>query len=425
MPLDASAATGAAPASRPRVRDALVVVHRLVGLAIAVFVAVAGITGALLAFYPELDRALNHDLLGVAPPAEGAVPLHPIELRDRVQAAMPPSAVVSYVPLDGAASPRPTSALVVSVEGHPSGHDEWFVDPYTATLRGSRRWGAFEGGTRGIMPFVYRLHYSLALGETGALLLGIVALLWTLDCFVGLYLTLPPRRALVGRERRTPGRWLRRWHASWIVHAGKQFTAIFTWHRASGLWLWAMLLVFAWSSVGFNLVQVYRPATALVLPFADDPRTRLPALEPPRTSPRLDWADAHARAQDVALATARAEGFRVLGENSLGYDASSGLYQYRFHSTLDVSSSRHANTRIWIDGDTGALHGVLRPTGAAGDTVTTWLWSLHWGSVSGGGWPLRAFVAICGVGVFALSVSGVWIWVARRRRRRTARTART
>ncbi len=40
------------------------------------------------------------------------------------------------------------------------------------------------------MPFIWQLHLSLALGEWGAWVLGI-ALVWTLDCLIGFYLTLP------------------------------------------------------------------------------------------------------------------------------------------------------------------------------------------------------------------------------------------
>jgi uncharacterized iron-regulated membrane protein len=67
------------------------------------------------------------------------------------------------------------------------------------------------------MPFVYKLHDELALGMTGIWILGIVALVWTLDCGVGFYLTLP---------------------------AGT---------HALMLWLWVVLLLFAWSSVYMNL----------------------------------------------------------------------------------------------------------------------------------------------------------------------------
>jgi hypothetical protein len=55
------------------------------------------------------------------------------------------------------------------------------------------------------MPFVYDLHMYLALGGTGAWVLGVV--IWTLDCFVGFYLTLPVAIA----------QFWRRWRPSWLI----------------------------------------------------------------------------------------------------------------------------------------------------------------------------------------------------------------
>ncbi len=90
--------------------------HRWAGLAIAAFLIVVGLTGNLLAFYPELNRLFN-----------------------------------------------------------------------------SRAYQITEGW-HNLMPFIYKLHYSLALGSFGIWVLGICALIWTLDCFVEFYLTLPQRR---------------------------------------------------------------------------------------------------------------------------------------------------------------------------------------------------------------------------------------
>ena len=41
------------------------------------------------------------------------------------------------------------------------------------------------------MPFVYQSAHDAGAGEIGAWILGLVALAWTIDCFVGFYLTLP------------------------------------------------------------------------------------------------------------------------------------------------------------------------------------------------------------------------------------------
>jgi hypothetical protein len=64
------------------------------------------------------------------------------------------------------------------------------------------------------------LHYSLHIPEMwgidhwGLWLLGGIAIIWTIDCFVGFYLTLPARR----REAATAERsWWQRWGPAWRV----------------------------------------------------------------------------------------------------------------------------------------------------------------------------------------------------------------
>ena len=80
----------------------------------------------------------------------------------------------------------------------------------------------------------------MALGEKGAWILAILAILWTIDCFVGFYLTLPIKLE----------KFWTRWKPAWLVKwRGGFYRVNFDLHRAGGLWPWAMLFVFAWSSV--------------------------------------------------------------------------------------------------------------------------------------------------------------------------------
>jgi len=65
-------------------RNLLLLTHRWVGLVAAAFLTVAGLTGALLAFYQELDAAINPNLLQVAPQTPGTPLIDPLELRERL-----------------------------------------------------------------------------------------------------------------------------------------------------------------------------------------------------------------------------------------------------------------------------------------------------------------------------------------------------
>ena len=98
-----------------------------------------------------------------------------------------------------------------------------------------------------VMPFVYDLHKTLILKDAGVWILSILALLWTIDCFVGFYLTLPL----------TFGKFWRRWKPAWLIKwRGGFLSHQFRSASRRRLWLWAMLFVFAWSS--FQLDRRHR-----------------------------------------------------------------------------------------------------------------------------------------------------------------------
>jgi hypothetical protein len=73
------------------------------------------------------------------------------------------------------------------------GFDQIYLDPYTGDELARRMRGVISHGVTNLMQFIYRLHWGLALDKTGIWILGIAALLWTIDCFTSFYLTLPSR----------------------------------------------------------------------------------------------------------------------------------------------------------------------------------------------------------------------------------------
>ena len=104
-------------------------------------------------------------------------------------------------------------------------------------MLGGRKWGALAQGVN-LMPFIYRLHYSLTLETVGQYFMGIVALAWTQDCFVGICLIFPAP----ARHTRSK-RWLSRWWPAWKVRwPGRSYKPSFYLHRAGGLWPWAIHL---------------------------------------------------------------------------------------------------------------------------------------------------------------------------------------
>lgn len=391
--------------------------HRWAGLATALFLAAAGLTGSVLAFKNELEALLNPQLFQVAVP-HGSDTVRslqdPFVLREQLQQRYP-AARADYLGF-----PQPGHSLMFflmprphAISGDPivPTRDQVFVDPYTGAVLGDRQWGVLWSEGRwhaeNLVPFVWRLHEALALPHPwGKWFMGAVALVWTLDCFTGLWLTLP---------RGQP--FLRKWRPAWGIKRGASaYRFTLDLHRAFGLWLWVALLVFAWSSVMLNLREaVYRPVMSTAFSFQDEARQRPPRLPSPRWEPGLDWRVAHARARDSLQSLASSQGFQVLREDSLWYRPAQGAYLYRTRTSWDLRDEV-GRSDLWIDGDTGAvLLTNFEGRGLGGDQVSAWLRVLHTGEI--GGLAYRIAVGLVGVVVAMLSVTGIMVWARKRRAR--------
>jgi uncharacterized iron-regulated membrane protein len=395
-----------------------VIVHRWAGLTIALFLCVAGVTGALLSFYDELDARFAPGLHIVASPGPAAPMLDPQTLREQVLARHP-GGTIDYLPLHF----TPGRSVVLGVtrvdprtgESQPWSRDwdEIFIDPYTGSVLGHRQWGDIGEGMVNFMPFVYRLHYSLALGDYGLLAFGIASLIWTLDCFVGFYLTFPVSL------RRHPGQapraseWLTRWKSAWFVRrrrGGQRL--VFDLHRATGLWVWPLLLVFAWSAVSFNLAAVYSPVMML---FGYEPlEAGVVAPPEPRYHPKIEFRAAEVVGKRLAAAEVGRLGISMdpSRESGLLHRPDAGIYAYIFSSSADMRREG-GRSLVIFDSDSGRLVKVVLPQGQkAANTFTEWIAALHMGSVWG--LPWRIAVSSLGLMVTALAITGILIWARRR-----------
>jgi uncharacterized iron-regulated membrane protein len=386
------------------IRRIFVWLHRWVGLAMAGFLVVVGLTGGLLAFLPELSHWLAPQLypgahgetLDASALARHAEHLFPEARANTVYLGTAGTAWIGMEPLPGA-TPLAFNRLV--------------LDAVTGEELGRLERGALPTTLEEIMPFVYSLHYQLAMGPTGEWILGIVALAWTIDCFVAFYLTLPPPSPASRRNV------LARWAPSWLVRwRASTYRINFDLHRAGGLWLFPLLLVFAWSSVFFNLNEVYIAATKLVLEI-EPPAWTWPA-QTPRADGRamLGWADAEATGTRLMADQARLHGFTILRRDALYFHRQKGLVQYRVRSSRDIGD-KYGTTSVLFDAYTGELVAIELPTGQrSGTTLTTWLTALHMANLFG--LPYRILVCVAGLVIAMLSATGVYIWWKKRRARR-------
>ena len=451
------------------VRQTCLWIHRYTGLAMAAFLIITGVTGMLLAFHSELDDMFNHELTHIE--AQQTPPLSIAALHDKVIATYPKQ-TFSSMPT----SIAPDRAAVFSVDrmrgpqakSQPKApFQEVYIDPFSGEIIGTR--DKDEWAWRNTMYKVFWLHRDLLMGDIGKLILGMVALIWTINCFIGFYLTFP--RALKFSKanqdihkkttRKKRASFVKRWLPAWkIRRKTNTFKFNYDLHHAFGLWLWLMLLVIAWSSVGFNLRVVYQPVMQAAIGL--EPREGRPtakassepnskpeaqtALKLGRSAEQMNGADdtlaiispfneplrddnihAHVVTKSNSIAYLNRQAEIAAQENGVSVQQLLGIrwvdedeqWQMRFKTDKDIGTHGGASS-ITIDAATGNVARVnFGYQSSFGNKTDQWLSTLHMGHISHGiGHVLyQIFLALIGLAVAVLSGTGGYLWWRSRQQR--------
>ncbi|MDT8872266.1 PepSY-associated TM helix domain-containing protein [Komagataeibacter rhaeticus] len=227
------------------VRPALVRLHRYTGLLLSGVLFIAGLTGSISVFRTEIDVALNPDLFHASAPAH---PLPVSVLLARLKRQRPETQVTAllYRPPAGRAIEVYSSETVAGRKDPVE--NEIFLDPGTGRIQGMRPAEGCCLSRRALMAFVYRVHYSLDMGQAGMWVMGISAMLWSIDCVVGLLLTFPLHQPAWRQA------FWRQWRKTWAIGLRRSSIRItFDLHRAVSLWLWVVLLGMAISGWRWRL----------------------------------------------------------------------------------------------------------------------------------------------------------------------------
>jgi uncharacterized iron-regulated membrane protein len=367
-------------------------VHRWVALSIGWLVAVVGTIGAVLIVTRPLDERWNAHLFQAQPAAATPfatlhdVPGAPLEtVRRRLQAEFGPHASLTFRP------PRtPTDTLWVRVSGPWTG--TVYLHPASGREQGRR------GEADGIFNFLFKLHSSLMLKETGKAILAIAALSYLLMLLTGLILW-----------------WPRNWSKALRIKLSAGPTrALFDLHRAVGAvggLLIAMSVAtgayMAWRPIGAWISWVIG-ATPGATPVAAPASAKKGGGDKSVSMP----LDAPVPALDELVARAH----RALPGGRVGFVQVPAGAGKPVRVRFKLADEPHPNgiSAVTLSPRDGTVLSVQRWTDLdPGARLVAWAYPLHTGEL--GGPVLEGVNFVNGVALGSLGVTGTWLWWRRRR----------
>jgi len=369
-----------------RMRRAVRQLHLWLGLSIGGLLALLGLTGSALVFYPELDALMHPQVRAEASGTPAREPDWDHALA-AVRWAYPDKEgpwrfeVVG----DGGAIParyydppeRPSYAFRPMMV--------WLSPDGSQVVRRDY-WGEYA------MTFLYDLHYRLLLGEAGGEVLGWLGFAMLALLLSGLWAWWP---------RGARGAWAKALRLKPRAHPQRRLR---DWHKLAGLSGIAVLAILTTTGIMLELPDQSDAALGSIgLPVDPMPHVH-PASAP---QPPVSIAQV-LRAGRAALPGARVAWIETP-------PAQGGTFRLRMQVPGDPSF-RFPHSFVWVNGANGAVAAVHDARQVqAGSVINNWVHPLHDGSA--GGLAGRLLAAACGLLPAVLFVTGVLRWRRRRPQR--------
>jgi uncharacterized iron-regulated membrane protein len=355
------------------IRGALFQIHLWMGIAVALYVCLIGITGAALVFRPEMQKATFPGYFVVDRLGEADAPAD--DIIRRLQSAYPGAQ------LAGIDYPTARRGTYLSYLTRGSQLLTVFSNPITGQIVG-------ELPTRSWITWLQDLHFDLLAGHTGRIVNGVAAISLVLMFATGLVVWWP------GVDR---------WRKSLAVDFRKNWKRI-NWelHGAIGFWLFALLMLWAVTGIEFAFPRQFRQAVNAVSPLSVA-RTPQSSPRPGGQLPEAEITALIARAHQIVPGARM--GRVVLP--STGRAPILLLMAYIDHGDFD----RNDEVSLYFDQYTGQLlerrDQALVPQ-TAGDLTMKWIGPLHLGSF--GGLGVKVLWSILALSFPALAITGVLMW---------------
>jgi uncharacterized iron-regulated membrane protein len=370
-------------------------VHRWLGVALGLWFALVGLTGALLVWRDDVDAWLNPQWFGARPPGANAAPM--LDAERIAELAHGTHRLGRIERLRAPAAPGEVWRLQVRAGASrvESGRLEAFIDPASGALLGVRSLERLSLARADVMRTLYEFHRNILLGEPGSNFVGIAGFLLMTSAVSGGVLAWP----------RTRERLKRLLAIRWRANATR---VLFDLHRSTGVVIALVLLLTTGTGatlVYLNYVRDMVGWVSRVEPIPVLPFRRSPAGEEP-----LALTELAGRAQQLFPA-------QRITEIRLSERGLTGTL-FQLHAAGDVH--RLGDTIAWLHPVSGELLAERSArTRSAGEAFMHWLLPLHVGSAFG----TPGLIAMCAAGIAPLVLvsTGLWVWWRKRPGERLAR----
>ena len=345
--------------------------HRWLALSVGWILALVGLTGAILVVAQPLDRWSHPELFKVQQVTPGAN-ISVQGVHEKLVAKFDHQSSFTL------RAPRDESeTLQALVRGKWNG--VVFLNPHTGEEQGRRKDGD------GVVNFLFKLHSSLMLKDTGKAILAWIALAYLVLLITGLILW-----------------WPKRWPPSLKIELRKGLLrGLFDMHRIGGAVLGLVIAV----SVATGAYMAWRPLGQFITTIAGEKVVKPPKMHPVSTSasvrPTLDDMVARAQAQ--------------FPNEPIGYIQIPAKPDQPVRVRMRLHDDPHPNgrTAVYIHPQSGEILAVHRwdelDVGARMNSV---IYPLHTGEL--GGPMLEAVTFLSGLALGMLGITGIWLWWWRR-----------
>ncbi len=351
--------------------------HRWIGLTAGILLCIAGVTGSVLVFWHEIDCAVLARRFGRVSPVGESLSITAIIETVKVAYTNKGLTLSSLSFPDHADQPYMVSLL--DAADH---YLEVFINPYTGKIMGDRQWEASWLG------MIFKLHYQLLAGDTGLLIMGIVALLTLILSLTGIVLWPGWRKLAAGFK------------IKWDGHIKR---VNFDLHKVAGIVSAIFLALigftgFAWNVPQANVTKIIYAATLTAKP-ADPVSKPISGQQP------------------LALADLMQRGNAVVPNAKTTFISFANKPEAPFliAKRQDQEIGKYGNTRIYLDQFTGAviqLQNGVKPSRAS--AILNQFNPIHFGTF--GGLPTRILYVFVGLAPLILLITGFVMWWYQKKR---------